>query len=822
MTRFGRNHVDRQAAIGKLLSTKQRPTEHVTDFITRVEEKCYKAKALCLMDKIILKRGRPELLEPMLINSMFPKNAQEVTTAARIAQSTMDQCSRATEEVHRKSTQTEIEPLHANEQLSQISTHSENKVLQTERLESESKGRCDQYNSSNIQPAFHVKHKRNSNFKNSNFGQIQGNAADVATLSGIKRKKFKKDSKKNHIQFVKQFFKNNKSNFQNQITRTENDIFGNFRPDLAPAISDSYSDNNCKIKIRIGDSILPALVDSGATLSVSRQDIFIKTGLKNKFNIETPDFPIIRGVNGNMIKVFGKVTLPLQIGRLELHQDFHILDEIQIPVILGRDFLKVQKATLDFSNQKLTLQGGMTEVSLNDAFESEENSIKLANNVKIPARTIAVVKVSIKNRPSDANLVGIIEPSSLLIGKWNIMGARCLVKPNSNSCYYQLLNPTNSDINLRKNCTVGNFSQVQSDKIFGEVNDKHATISNIDININSKQNSECIKIAKELDIDLSESDLTDAQKDALLTVIGHNRDAFAKDMSELGSCDIYKHKINTGDSKPIRQHRYRTTPKVQEEMSRQIDELERLNIIEKSTTPWQSPVVMVAKKTNPGDPPQLRFAIDFRKLNAVTEDNIYWPLPRLEEVLDTLGESRSQIFSVLDMRQGFFQLELDDETKHKTGFVTHKGVYAFNRLPYGLANSPGTFSIVMNEVLRDLNWKYSLCYVDDILLFSRSFPEHLGHLNAVFQKLREVNLKLKPSKCQFACKQVEYLGHVISKDGIAVDTKKTDAVQNFPRPKNTKEVRMFLGLCNYYRRFIKNMAKEATPLYRLTSKDAKF
>ncbi|CAC5390809.1 Retrovirus-related Pol polyprotein from transposon 297,Retrovirus-related Pol polyprotein from transposon 17.6,Retrovirus-related Pol polyprotein from transposon 412 [Mytilus coruscus] len=180
----------------------------------------------------------------------------------------------------------------------------------------------------------------------------------------------------------------------------------------------------------------------------------------------------------------------------------------------------------------------------------------------------------------------------------------------------------------------------------------------------------------------------------------------------------------------------------------------------------------------------------------------------MDDIVDMLGEAKAKFYSTVDMFNGYHQIKLDPETKHKTAFTCHEGVFEFNRLPFGLSNSPHTFQLVMSEALRGINWKKR--------------TEHLHHLTILFQKLREVNLKLKPTKCTFAAKEVKFLGHVLSKDGIAVDTTKIDAVKTFPVPQNITDVRAFLGLANYYRKFVKGFSKIASPLHRLLVKGAKF
>lgn len=209
---------------------------------------------------------------------------------------------------------------------------------------------------------------------------------------------------------------------------------------------------------------------------------------------------------------------------------------------------------------------------------------------------------------------------------------------------------------------------------------------------------------------------------------------------------------------------------------------------------------------------QLRFAVDYRKLNAVTKQFTY----------HTIGSSQAKLFSTLDLASGFWQIPMDSDTKHKSAFVTPSGVYQWKRMPFGLVNAPASFQALMTQVLRGLNWKTCLVYVDDILVFSNSFKEHLQHLEQIFTRLTEAGLTLKPSKCAFALSSVKYLGHVLTKDGVQVDVSKTDTVRSFPIPRNQKELRSFLGLCNYYRKFVKGYSRITNPLTALLCKDTPF
>ena len=213
------------------------------------------------------------------------------------------------------------------------------------------------------------------------------------------------------------------------------------------------------------------------------------------------------------------------------------------------------------------------------------------------------------------------------------------------------------------------------------------------------------------------------------------------------------------------------------------------------------------------------FCVDYRRLNAVTKTDVF-PLPRVDDSLDQLSNSR--YFTTLDLAAGYWQVLVEPKSREKTAFVTHSGLFEFSVMPFGLKNAPATFQRLMETVLSGLIRHVCLDYLDDIIVTGRTFEEHLANLHSVFLRLRDARLKLKPRKCFLAMKEVEYLGFRVSGEGIIADPKKIEAVQNYPTPADVKQVRSFLGLASYYRRFIPNFSVIARPLYALTKKDAVF
>jgi hypothetical protein len=223
-------------------------------------------------------------------------------------------------------------------------------------------------------------------------------------------------------------------------------------------------------------------------------------------------------------------------------------------------------------------------------------------------------------------------------------------------------------------------------------------------------------------------------------------------------------------------------------MEDQVQDMLNKGVIEESNSPWNAPAILVTKKSLDGKP-KYRFCVDFRALNAVTQFDTY-PLPLIEQASSVLHGSK--YFSTIDMYSGFWQVKIAPEDKMKTAFSTPSGHYQFQRLPYGLSNSPSSFQRLMDVVLRNLTGELCYVFIDDILVFADTIEEHARRLDKVLQRFEKANLLLQPGKCTFAIPQVNYLGYVVSRDGVTASPEKVLAVRKYPVPKNVKEVRSFL------------------------------
>jgi hypothetical protein len=247
-----------------------------------------------------------------------------------------------------------------------------------------------------------------------------------------------------------------------------------------------------------------------------------------------------------------------------------------------------------------------------------------------------------------------------------------------------------------------------------------------------------------------------------------------------------------------------------DEIEGQVKELLHFGLISLSTSPFASLVLLVQKKDG-----TWRFCVDYRKLNSLTVKNIF-PMPLIDEILDELHGSK--YFSRLDFKSGFHQIRMDPADEYKTTFKTHHGHYQFKVMPFGLTSAPATFQCTMNSILEPFLRKFIIVFMDDILVYSGSLSDHAQHLKQVLTQLRTHKFYAKLSKCVFAHLSLEYLGHIICTIGVSTDPDKTQAMRDWPTPLTVTELRGFLGLTGYYRKFVKNYGTLAKPLTTLLKK----
>ncbi|XP_038207042.1 uncharacterized protein LOC119828829 [Zerene cesonia] len=313
--------------------------------------------------------------------------------------------------------------------------------------------------------------------------------------------------------------------------------------------------------------------------------------------------------------------------------------------------------------------------------------------------------------------------------------------------------------------------------------------------------------------------LNTEESDSLIELCSRYIDIFHLPDDHLTHTTALDHKIQTSTDVPVHTKSYRFPECHKKEVETQIEKMLDQGIIEPSRSPWSSPIWVVPKKADSLGRPQWRVVIDYRKLNNITIGETY-PIPQINEILDQLGKSK--YFSTLDLCSGFHQILMSPADAPKTAFSVPQGHFQFNRMPFGLKNAPSTFQKLMNNCLSGLQGNRCFVYLDDIVIYSYDLKTHIDNLQVVFNRLRSFNLKLQPDKCQFLRKEVTYLGHVIGEEGVRPNPDKVKSVVEFPIPKSQKDIKSFLGLVSYYRRFIPQFSKIAKPLTSLLKKDVPF
>ena len=329
-------------------------------------------------------------------------------------------------------------------------------------------------------------------------------------------------------------------------------------------------------------------------------------------------------------------------------------------------------------------------------------------------------------------------------------------------------------------------------------------------------------------MDLQDADITPGTRSTFDVLCEKYPKVFSNGNKDIGRTQLVIMDIDTGDSPPVSSRPYTLALKHHRWVQEEIETLERAGVIAKSMSPWASPIVIVPKKSQPGEPPKKRLCINFRKINDLQQKVItegksegclsLIPLPKIDEMYAKLKGAK--FFSTIDLRSGYYHIALGKDSRAKTAFVTPFGKYEFLQVPFGLVQAPPFFQHLMNKVLD--NCPFAMMYLDDIIIFSDTEEEHLAHIEEIFKRLEAADLKMKRSKCDFFKKHIHYLGHLISANGIQPLKDKLDMICDMPAPCNSKEVKKFLGLAGYYRKFVPCFADLSRPLTQLTCKDRVF
>jgi len=473
------------------------------------------------------------------------------------------------------------------------------------------------------------------------------------------------------------------------------------------------------------------------------------------------------GVDGSTLVIRGETTINITLAGRVVTGDVLVAGGLGMPAILGLDFLEKNSCVINTEQRVLHMHGRAIPLHCDSRKQSIQHSeptitAALQETIKIPPLSEIEVLAVTSNSINDVSTWLMEE----LPNEKKVLIATAVVVPqNDGTCTtvpVRLANLSADSLIVYKGTKLGQMTKLESDLSIASVTpetETHASTPPLDI--------PCYK--REVIWDLvtkSGNALKEQQQHELYNLLLGFADVIMDADDGLGQTNVLQHTISTGNAAPIRQPPRRAPPYQKETVRELLDGMLRKGIIQPSKSPWASPVVLVKKKDG-----STRFCVDYRKLNAVIEKDAY-PLPRIDDTLDTL--CGSQWFSTLDLLSGYWQVEMEERDREKTAFTTHEGLFEFKVMPFGLCNAPATFQRLMNIVLAGIQWSRCLVYLDDVIVVGRTFREHLENLGIVLQRLREANLRLKPAKCFLCRDEVLYLGHIVSRNGIATDPSKTD------------------------------------------------
>ena len=573
----------------------------------------------------------------------------------------------------------------------------------------------------------------------------------------------------------------------------------------------------------LGGSRVMWLIDTGAARSVLSFEVYNSLPASVKFSLSSENSAIALA-NGQQAKTYGVGHVVMRLGNSEFQMHV-IVAEIEDEGILGMDFLSQVDSRIDIATNQLSINGEVFDCS---DFKNQPVSSRcmVRRSTMIEPNTEVIVPVLVHKRsfnldPQSSQLgTRLLEPclNSHLQQK-GLYVARTLVDVTEDRVVpLRVFNVSNEVFHLAAETVIAlakpvtdvtslELNQENHDGAMGQarVINEHVSQEAVDMTLP--------KALQEL-LERSTDNLTDSETERLQGLLFNYQHVFSISDGDLGTTHMVQHRIDTGNALPIRIQPRRTSPWKHDEIERQVTNLLQQGKVMESSSPWSFPVVLATKKDG-----SQRLCVDYRQLNAVTIKDAF-PLPRVDDSLAALSGSRW--FSTLDLASGYWQVAMDAGTQEKAAFVTSSGLYEWTVMPFGLCNAPSTFARLMELVLKGLHWKICLIYLDDVIVMGRTFGEELERLKEVFERLARAGLKLKPKKCFLFQKRVSYLGHVVTEEGIAADPEKVEQVRTWPTPENSTEVKSFLGLASYYRRFIPDFSTIAKPLYKLTEAKAEF
>ena len=591
------------------------------------------------------------------------------------------------------------------------------------------------------------------------------------------------------------------------------------------------------------------LFDTGAMKSVMSLEINEKLKLKD---LNTTSIPHVVGASGKSLGTRGRTKCEVNINRRIFYQTFIVCKHLKRPIILGRDFSIQNCIGISWTKTNTRQLTENNEVIAETAeYQTPSRaSISLKKNIKIPPQSCAVVDLDINT--TEKIKVEVIPDQLWLSAKPNICMYPMIAdlkerEPNTvtpfvivNCSHHEHLHlPKDHVVDFaEEDCNEGEvleictMEQLEKELLRNWIPERkqQEKFSEFFENPFMQKDDDFLKSPAEAPVHrkvlLEDKNISPKTREAFDKLCKKYDDIISKNSGDIGKTMLFEMEIDTGNHPPIASKPYTLPLKHYDLVQREIETLERAGIIERSISPWASPIVIVPKKSAPGEPPRRRMCVDYRRINKLQPEVTkadgcisLIPLPKIDELYTKLKGYK--VFSSLDLRSGYYHIGLKDLAKPKSALVLSSlGKFQFNRVPFGLAQAPAYFQKLINDILKGCN--FAMGYLDDIIIYSRSEKEHLEHLEEIFTRLKAAGLELKLEKCCFFKKHLQYLGHLILADGIQPLPEKLESIAKMPAPRNPKEVKQFLGLVGNNRKFIPRFSDISQVLTHLTKKNVEF
>ncbi len=550
---------------------------------------------------------------------------------------------------------------------------------------------------------------------------------------------------------------------------------------------------------------LQCLLDTGASNTFIHRSILSRIR-HNPIKRSKGKYTLADG--NTTVDIDGEVEIYIRIGHIGTRITALISKSLSTFCILGQDWIRKYSVDIFQSSKLIVIHTARTSATISMDHDIDKHSfdLKLANTIILKPQHETIVRLK---SPISCSPNVVFHPNRNIQHQKLIAIPNALLSIRDYATYITITNPTNKICRIPIHTNIGSFN-VQSSDI------RCYTINSCLNNDHRSSNEQQPEVQKH--------DPLETVFDQLLDHIQNPNEKFEihqllikyKKIFDTSTPSIAKVSappmINTGLNLPVHARVYRTDPIKQQHISTIITDMLKSEQIDKSYASWSSPVILIKKKDG-----SYRFVIDYRQLNNITERDSY-PLPRIEETLNRLNGNN--YFSKLDLKTGYHQIPIHPSDKQKTTFVTYNGIFHFNVMPQGLKNAPSSFQRIMYELLVNTRWDFCLVYIDDVIIFSKTFNQHVAHLNEIFSILYKANLQLNPQKCSLVKCEINYLGHTINAQGIRPLQDNIDAIIKLPTPTTPKQVHSFVQAANYYRDHIENFSKIAAPLYPYTKKNA--